>query len=550
MILLSAVGLVLLIACANVANLLLVRATGRRQEIAIRFAIGAGRRRMIRQLLTESVLLSLIGGALGLLLGYSGIRALLAVNTADLPLVGQNGSAVNIDWRVMGFALSVSLVTGIVFGLFPALQGSRVDLNSILKEGSGRSGTGLRQNKARAALVVSETSLAVILLVGSALLIRSFVALYRVDRGFETKNVVTLRTSLAGPKYLKSLGAADTIRSGVEHIRSLPGIAAASATCCIPLVQGFYGQPLEIMGRPPANNQSGLAGGWSVVSPGFFEVFQISVKRGRTFTDRDDGKAAQVVVINERMAREYWQDGDPLQDRIVIGRGMMKEFKDEPARQIVGIVGDVRSERLNADPLPMMYVPQAQLPDAENAWLVRNGLMAWVVRTRAEPHRLVRGIQEQLREATGLPVSDVHSMDEVVSLSTGKQRFNLLLMTAFGWAALLLAAIGIYGLMAYTVEQRTQEIGIRLALGAEASQVRNMVVRQGMCLALAGVAIGIGAAWGMSRLMESLLFGVQARDPTVFIAVPLVLGAVALLAVWFPANRASRVNPIDSLRYE
>ena len=241
MILLSAVGLVLLIACSNVANLLLVRATGRRQEIAIRFAIGAGRGRMIRQLLTESVLLSLIGGALGLLLGYSGVRALLAVNTADLPLVGQNGSAVNIDWRVMGFGLAVSLVTGIVFGLFPALQGSRVDLNSSLKEGGGRSGSGLRQNKARTALVVSETSLAVILLVGSALLIRSFVALHRVDRGFETKNVVTLRTSLAGPKYLKSLGTADMIRSGVQHLRALPGVAAASATCCVPLVQGFYG---------------------------------------------------------------------------------------------------------------------------------------------------------------------------------------------------------------------------------------------------------------------------------------------------------------------
>jgi putative ABC transport system permease protein len=550
LILLGAVGLVLLIACANVANLLLAQATGRRREIAIRAAMGAARGRMIHQLLTESVLLSFVGGALGLWLGYAGIRALLAVNTADLPLVGQNGSAVNIDWRVAGFAVAVSLVTGIVFGLFPALQASRVDLNSILKDSGGRSGTGLRQTKVRAGLVVSETGLAVILLVGSALLIRSFVALYRVDRGFETKNVVTMRTALTDPKYLKSVGAANMIRNGLQHIRLLPNVVAASTTCCLPLLQGFYGQPFEIIGKPPANGQDVPAGGWSVVSPGFFDVFQIPVRRGRTFADRDDERASPVVVINERMAKEYWKDDDPLRSRIVIGRGMMKEFKDEPRRQIVGIVGDMRNERLNADPLPMMYVPQAQLPNAENAWLARNGQMVWILRTRGAPNRLVPAIREQLRRTTGLPVSNILSMDEVMSLSTEKQRFNMLLMTVFGCAATLLAGLGIYGLMAYIVEQRTKEIGIRLAIGAEASQVRNMVVGQGMSLALVGVILGMLAAWGLSRLMESMLFGVKARDPLVFLAVPAMLGAVALMAVWLPANRASRVNPTDTLRYE
>jgi predicted permease len=547
LILLSAVWLVLLIACANVANLLLARATGRRREIAIQAAIGATRGRIIRQLLTESVMLAMTGGALGLWLGYGGIRALLAVNTADLPLLGPDGSAVNIDWRVMAFALTVSLVTGIVFGLFPALQASRADLNSVLKESNG---TGSRQNKVGAALVVSETSLAVILLVGSALLIGSFEALYMVDRGFETKNVVTMRTSLTGPKYWKSAAAADTIRRGLEHIRSLPGVVAASATCCIPLLEGGYGQPFEIVGRSPVNPPPAPFGGWVMVTPDYFEVFRIPVKRGRTFTDRDDGKGPPVVVISEGMARGFWKDSDPLWDRIVIGKGMMKEFQDDTPRQIVGIVGDVRGEKLNADPLPTMYVPHAQIPDAENAWALRFAPLSWAVRTRPEQHGLTPAIRERLREATGLPVSDVRSMDEVMSLSSGKQRFNMLLMTVFGCSALLLAAIGIYGLMAYTVEQRTKEIGIRLALGAGPSQVKNMVVRQGMVLAVAGVVFGTAAALGLSRLIESVLFGVRARDPIVFLAVPLVLGAVALLAVWIPANRASRVNPIDSLHYE
>jgi putative ABC transport system permease protein len=545
LVLMGAVSLVLLIACANVASLLLVRAAGRSREIGIRVAIGAGRGRVIRQLLTESGLLSITGGALGLWLGHSGIRALLAVvNPTDLPLFGP----VAIDWRVMVFALAVSLATGIVFGLFPALQASRVDLNTCLKDSSGRSGTGLRHNKARAALVVSEVSLAVILLVGSALLIRTFVALYKVERGFETKNVVTMRMSLTSPKYSKSKGVEDTIRNGLERLRALPGVVTATATCCVPL-QGQYDLPFDIVGRPVANDPHSGAGGWSTVAPGFFEVFRIPVKRGRTFTGRDDGKSPAVVVINETMAQKYWKDGDPLKDRIAIGRGVSKELGNDPVRQIVGIVGDVRDTGLNNAPRPIMYVPQAQLPDSENAFFFRPP-MAWVVRTQTEPHRLAPAIQRELRQMTGLPVSDVHSMDEVVRMSTAQQRFNMLLMTVFGCAALLLAAIGVYGLMAYSVEQRKQEIGIRLALGAEASQVKKMVVLQGMRLALMGVMAGLAAAWGLARLMESLLFGVKPRDPMVFIAVPMALGAVALLAVWLPANRASRVDPVVALRHE
>ena len=551
LILLSAVALVLLMASANVANILLVRATSRQREMAIRAALGAGRGRLIRQLLTESVLLSLVGGALGLGLGFIGIRALLAVNTAGLPLVGDGGSTVDIDHRVLGFALATSLLTGILFGLIPAIQGSRANLSAILKDTGGGAASRWWRQKTRAALVVSETSVAVVLLVGSALLIRSFVALSQMDRGFASKNVITLRTSLMGPKYATSLGAAEAIHNGLEHLRSVPGVVAASATCCVPL-DGDYGLEFEILGRPSVNSQDSPGGAWTVVSPGFFDVFKIPVIRGRTFTDRDDAKAPPVVIISEHLAQEYWKDQDPLGARILIGKGLMKEFDTEPPRQIIGVVGDVRYAGLNADPSVdrMMYVPQAQLPDAVNGFLVRSSLMAWVVRTQTDPRGQVPALREQLRQATGLPVSNVLSMDEVLSLSTGRQRFNMLVMTVFGCAALLLAAIGLYGLMAYTVAQRTSEIGIRLALGAEGRQVRAMVVRQGMTLALGGAVLGTGAAWGLSRVMESLLFGVKAHDPIVFFTMPTTLSAVALLAVWLPATRASRVNPADSLRHD
>jgi len=506
---------------------------------------------VIRQLLTESALLSLVGGALGLLLGYGGIRALLAINTADLSMVGENGAAVAIDWRVMGFALVVSIGTGIVFGLFPAIEGSRADLNTVLKDGCGRSGGGLWQNKARALLVISEVSLAVVLLVGSGLLIRSFAILYAVDLGFDAKNVVTINVLLAGPKYSKSSSVADVVRTGLEQLRALPGVVAAGTTCCLPLGQGTYDMNFDIVGRPATIFSASQAVGWATVSPGYFEVLKIPVKRGRTFGAGDDVKSPAVVVINERMAQQYWKDGDPLGQRIAIGRGGgMKEFKDEPVRQIVGIVGDIRSEGLDTKPRPIMYVPQAQLPDAENTFFFRLLPLAWVVRTQGQPHALVPAIREQLRYATGLPVTDVASMDEVVWGQTARQRFAILLMAVFGSAALLLAAIGIYGLMAYTVEQRRREIGIRLALGAGASQVRNMVVRQGISLALAGVVAGLGAAWGLARLIANFLFGVRVHDPMVFFAVPVVLCIVALAAVYAPANRASRVNPIDSLRYE
>jgi predicted permease len=546
LVLAGAVGLVLLIACTNVASLLLVRAAGRNHEIGIRVAVGATRGRVIRQLLAESVLLAISGGAVGLALGYSGIRALLgSVNADDLPPV----SDISMDWHLAGFALALSLLTGIAFGLLPALKASRVDLNSVLKDSGGRWGTGLRQNKTRAALVISEISLATVLLVGSALLIRTFVALYRVDRGFQTANVITMQTSFSGPKYTKSTAVAAAVRDGLERVRSLPGVVAASATCCVPLEINLDAT-FDVIGRPTGDKPNTGTSGWTPVSAGYFDVFQIPLKRGRVFTDRDGAAAPPVAVINESMAKEYWKNADPLNDRIMIGTGMSEAAQDHQPSQIIGIVADVRQSALNKDPGPRMYVPQAQLPDSISIDIARLTPMAWVVRTRGNTDGLVKAVEEQLRQSTGMPVFNVQSMDEVVRLSTGQQQFNALVMTVFGCAALLLAAIGIYGLMAYTVEQRTQEIGIRLALGAEATQLRNMVVRQGMSLALAGVVIGLGAAWGVSRLMESLLFSVKPRDPIVFVAVPLVLGTVALVSVWLPARRALRVDPAVALRHE
>lgn len=548
LVLTGAVSFVLLIACANVANLLLVRATGRRREMAIRAAIGAARGRIIGQLLTESVLLSLAGGALGLLLGIVGIRALLAINAADLPFVGENGSQVGLDWRVLAFTIAVSLGTGLLFGLIPALQGSRADLTAALKESGGRSGTGFRQNKARSLLVVTEVALALILLIGSALLIRTAVELSRVDPGFDSKNVLTLKMALTGPRFLKSEGVEQLVRSGVERLRAVPGVVDASATCCVPL-QGGYGLPFRIVGRPAEGPFHG-GGAWKTVSSGYFEVFKIPVKRGRSFREGDDSRSQAVVLINEAMAREFWPKGDPLNDRLIIGRGVMREFADEPERQIVGVVGDTRDGGLNDEPGPTVYIPQAQVPDAANALNLSLNPIAWVVRTQADPRSLSRAIEEELRQATGLPVSDVRSMNEVTSLSTSRHRFNMWLMTVFGVSALLLAAIGVYGLMAYSVEQRTHEIGIRLALGAQASQVRNMVVLQGMRLALAGLFVGVAAALALAQFLAAFLFAVEPRDPLAFFGVPVLLGLVALLAAWLPARHASRVDPIIALRAE
>jgi predicted permease len=547
-ILVGAVSFVLLIACANVANLLLVRATVRQREIAIRSAIGAARGRIARQLMTESMVLSLLGGIFGLVLGAIGIRALLALNPGNIPRVGLDGEAVAMDIRVLAFTAVLSIATGLLFGLFPALRAARVDLSTTMKESAGRSGTGFRQNKTRSILVVTEVVLALILLVGAALLIRTYVALRAVDPGFDTERVLTMRMSLTGSRFEKAATVGQLMRDGRERLEALPEVEAAAASCCVPL-QGGFGLGFIIEGRPLEGPAHG-GGSFTPISANYFNVFKIPLQRGRFFTEQDSAGAPGVVIITETMARQYWPDGNPIGERITIGRGLGPGM-EEPPREIVGIVGDVRDGALNREPNPIMYVPWAQLPDAHSANLLSITALAWVVRTRAEPFSLAESIQKELRDASGgLPVARLRSMNEVMSQSTARSDFNMLLLTIFAASALILAAIGVYGLMAYSVQQRTQEMGVRLALGADQSRVRNMVIRQGMALVLIGVVIGLVSAFGLARVMATFLFGVTPRDPAVFVVVPLVLAGVAWLGVWLPAQRAARVDPVRALRVE
>ncbi len=549
LILLGAVACVLLIACANVANLLLARATLRRREIALRAALGAGRRRIISQLLTESVLLSLGGGALGLVLGYLGVRGLLAINPGDIPRIGEHASAISLDWRVLGFTLLVSMVTGILFGLIPAFSASKTDLSLTLKESGSRTGSGFRQNKARAILVVTEMALALVLLVGAALLIRTFTVMRSVNPGFDAHNVLTMEMSLNGARFEKTAGTAAVVRAAEQRFAGVPGVEAVGVSCTLPL-ESSIDLPINIAGRTPTDGKYDGDEQWRDVSPGYFDVFRISLLRGRLITDGDDANAAHVMLINESMAKKYWPKDDALGAEVTIGKGLGPEF-EEPARTVIGIVADVRDTGLNRDLQPIMYVPVAQVSDGLTTLQNRVLPMQWAVRTRVAPFSLSESIQRELRVASGgLPVAHIRSMDQVVVESTARTDFNTTLLTIFAGVALLLAAIGIYGLMAYSVQQRTQEIGIRMALGATGGNVRGMVVRQGMLLALIGVVIGVGAAFGLTRFMASLLYGVKAWDPLVMISAAVVLSGVALVATYVPARRASRVDPIVALRYE
>jgi predicted permease len=545
----GAVGLVLLIACANVANLLLVHATGRRREFAIRAALGARRRRIVGQLLTESYLLALAGGVLGLALGFAGVRALLAVSPAGLPRIGENGSWVSLDWRILVFTIGASLLTGIVFGLFPALEASRTDLNSTLKESSNRAGTGFRQGKTRAALVVCEVSLAVVLLVGAALLIRTFVALRSVDAGFDPHNVLTMEMSLDSDRYRSTAGIAQMVLDGRRRLNAIPGVEDSTFTCCLPIQRGLA-QPFTVVGRPIHDPKDTPGARWAEVSPGYFNVFRIPILRGRDFTEHDDASSTPVVVINQALAKKAWPHENPVGQQIEIGRLAGPQLTDQ-VRVIVGVVGDTHTGGLSKDPLPVMFLPQAQVLDAMTRLTVQVMPLRWAVRAHGDARPLAGKMVEQVRQASGgFPLAHVRTMDEMVASSTAQQSFNMLLFTVFGAIALVLAAIGIYGLMAYSVEQRQQEMGIRMALGADRGVIRNQVVWQGMRLALVGVVLGVGASFALTRLIAGFLFGVNARDPAIFVAAPIALVAVSLAAVWLPAHRASRLDPMRALRVE
>jgi putative ABC transport system permease protein len=550
LVLLGAVGFVLLIACANVANLLLARATLRKREISIREALGAGRGRIVRQVLTESVLLALAGGALGLFIGYFGVRSLLAINPVTIPRIGEHAGTVPFDWRILAFTLAISIFTGILFGLVPAIKASRTDLTATLKESGSRSGTGFRHNKTRSLLVVSEMALAMILLIGAALLIRTFLGLRTVHAGFETHNILTMDMSLAGGRFQKTAAVAQIVQEGRQRVESLPGVEAAAASCCLPL-ELSYSLPFNIEGHQPTMGPYTGGGSWRSVSPQYFELFRIPLLLGRTFNERDDGTAEPVVVINETMAKQFWPKGDELGARVTIGgKGVGPQF-DEPPREVIGVVGDVRDNGLNNKPVATMYVPIAQVNDSLTVLDASLIPLQWLIRTRVEPHSLAAGVEQELRSASGgLPVGNVRSMDEVAKQSTALGAFSMTLLTIFAAVALLMAALGIYGVMAYSVQQRTQEVGIRMALGASPRDVRRMVVLQGMVLAVIGLVVGVAGGLALTRLMGSLLFDVKPWDPLVFVSTAALLSVAALFACYVPALRASRVDPLVALRYE
>jgi putative ABC transport system permease protein len=544
-----AVGLVLLIACANVANLLLIRSTGRKREFAIRSALGAGRIRIVRQLLTESIVLSLIGGTLGVALGLTGVRTLLAMNPGNIPRIGQTGAFIGVDWRILVFTIGLSLFTGILFGLFPALTASRPDLNTTLKESGNQQGAGFGQNRARSLFVISQMSLAVVLLIGAALLIRTFIALREVSPGFDPRNVLTIDMSLAGNRFAKTADVSGFVSNARVRINAIPGVQDSAMTCCPPFASRF-GLPFIVVGRSPGNSSNADSAEWINVSPGYFDVFKIPILRGRSFTEQDNEAAPPVVLVNEAMAKRYWPNQNPLGQQIVIGNGLGPRFKDVP-RQIIGIVGNTRDVALTMPPAPAMIIPQAQESNEMTAFWNQFGPAHWLVRTRVEPHQMALVIAKQLSEASGgLAVGHIRSMDEVMSSSIFRQNFNMLLLTIFAASALVLATVGIYGVVSYSIAQRSREIAVRMALGAGRANIRNLVLRQGMLLAIVGVSIGVGAAFGLVRFIASLLFGVTTWDPIVFLSVPLLLLSAALLAVWLPARRAMRVDPIQVLRTE
>ena len=552
LVLLGAVFLVLLIACANVANLLLARAAGRQRELAIRAAIGASRWRVIRQLLTESILLAGLGGLVGLILGAWGVRSLLLLVPGNIPRLTDSGHVQSVisllDWRIALFAVGISLLTGVLFGLFPAFHISNPDVASTLREASGRSGTGRRQNRVRKILVGGEMALALVLLVSAVLLIRTFVGLSSANPGIDPHNVLTLQTSLAGGNYSTTEKVDRFAVQVIRRIEALPGVQAAALTIALP-TDTEIDLPFNIAGKAPKAGQTYEGDEqYRFVSPHYFSVFKIPLLRGRSFNERDLTNSAKVVVINQAMAKKYWPKADPIGAVIMIGKGLGPQFEDSP-RQVIGIVGDVRETGLGDTNVGVMYVPQSQIPEGLTS-LANSALpLAWCIRSTSDPNSLRTAVQREFQAVDGqMPISKIRTMSEVIAQGVSRQHFNMLLLSIFAGIALVLAAIGIYGLMSYTVEQQTQELGIRMALGAAKNDILRLVVHQGMTPALIGVVAGLAVAFGLTKVLASLLYGVKASDPLTFGMVAGILILVALVSTFIPAGRAARVDPALALR--
>jgi putative ABC transport system permease protein len=538
LVLFGAVGMVLLIACANVANLLLARAGAREKEVAIRLAIGATRGRLLRQLLTESVLLALLGGVIGLLIAAWGADVLLKLNPVEIPRLDH--LAVNAP--ILAFTLGVSLLTGLIFGVVPALSASRPDLNRTLKEGGRESQTG--GGRIRGALVVAEVAIAMMLLLGAGLLLKSFVQLQRVDAGFNAASVLTFNLQLPFSSYRDWRQVSELYSALIARLKSLPGAQSADATGFLPL-EGGWPTKFLIQGRPPVRGEEPVAQ-HRPVSEGYFQTMGIPLLGGRRFDDRDQADAPGAVIVNEALRRRYFPNEDPLGKRITtlarqygpLGRVMPASLEME----IVGVVGNEKNSSLSKTAEPAVYFSHRQFSYRS---------MSVVVRTTAAPLSLVNAAQNEVWSLDrNLPVSNIKTMEQRLGEAIAQPRFSALLLGLFAALALLLAAVGIYGVISYTVQQRTHEIGVRMALGASAGAILKLVVGRGLALTLTGVGLGVLGAFGLTRMISGLLFGVRATDPLIFVAMPALLALVALVACWIPARRATQVDPMVALHYE
>jgi predicted permease len=544
-VMLGAVGLVLLIACANVANLLLARAASRRKEVAVRTALGAGRVRIIRQLLTESVMLSVAGGAAGLMLALWGVDLLVTLAPEGTPRLGEVG----LDARVVAFTFGVSLLTGVVFGLAPALHSSKVDPNESLKEG-GRGGTETAgRGRLRSLLVVGEFALALVLLASAGLLVKSFARVLDESPGFDSRGVLTMRLVLPESKY----GGYDQHRAFYSNLfarlRALPGVEAVGANNILPLSGSRGSRTFLIEGRPVAQGQPKPEEQLRFVTPGYFEAMRVPLLRGRDFSDRDVNGQTRVALVSRSMAERHWPGEEAVGKRIAyagIGRG---ENQTPEWIEVVGVVGDVKHRGLDLESKPEIYVPVYQPLFSTRPTPPLSLYVA--VRAKGDPAALAPALRREVAAVDPeQPLANVRTMEERLAESVAQRRFNMTLLGVFACVALLLAGVGVYGVMAYAVARRTHEIGVRVALGAQRGDVVRLVLRQGMWLALAGVGVGVAGAYAATRLMTGLLYGVSPTDPLTFVGVSALLTAAALLACLVPARRATRVDPMVALRYE
>ena len=536
MILLLAVGAVLLIACANVANLLLARSESRQKEIAVRVALGAGRHRIVRQLLTESMALSVVGGAAGIALAYALTQGLVALDPLKIPRVQD----IALDARVLAFTAAISALTGVLFGIVPALQSSRTDLQSVLKEGGRDSRVGA--GWLRRVLVTSEIAASVVLVAAAMLLARSFARLLDVDAGFNPAHVLTLRTSLPNATYTDSAAMVRAYAEVGRRLRESPGVQAAGAVTGLPMASTRGDWGIRIEGRP-MDPREGLAADWQVVTPGYFEALGTPLRGGRTFSDADTASSLPVIVVNETMAKKYWPGVDAVGRRMTMG-------SNDRWITVVGVVADIHHRGLDMEPRPEMYRPHTQFRYG-GADAPAVPMMTWAVRTTDDPRAAVSYARAAVSAVDArLGISDVATMDAVVADSTSDRRLNMLLFVLLGTLALALATVGVYGVVAYSVSQRTHEIGVRMAIGARPNDVVRLMLGEGGRLAVAGVVAGSLIALAAARLIRGLLFEVSATDPLTFVAVAGGLLAVALLASYIPARRATRVDPMIALRGE